>query len=105
MIGIRKVLGASVLGIFLLQLKEFAKWVILANVIAWPLGYLVMDRWLKNFAYRTDIALWIFVASGVLGFAIAVINIINIIIKFIFGLYPTNILSYSYHTLDPFRVI
>ena len=74
-IGIRKILGASITGIFVLQLKEFAKWVLLANAIAWPLGYLVMDRWLKNFAYRTDIALWIFLASGILGFVIAVITV------------------------------
>ncbi|MFC2168387.1 ABC transporter permease [Acidobacteriota bacterium] len=74
-IGIRKVLGATVPGIFVLLLKEFAKWVLLANAIAWPFGYLVMDRWLKNFAYRTDIALWIFAASGILGFIIAVITV------------------------------
>ncbi|MCJ7583045.1 MAG: ABC transporter permease, partial [Candidatus Aminicenantes bacterium] len=71
-IGIRKVLGASVSGIFILLLKEFAKWVLLANAIAWPIGYLVMNRWLNNFAYRTDIAPWIFAASGVLGLIIAV---------------------------------
>ena len=74
-IGIRKVLGASVSGIFVLLLKEFAKWVLLANAIAWPLGYLVMERWLKNFAYRTDIALWIFAASGILGFVVAVFTV------------------------------
>jgi len=74
-IGIRKVLGASVSAIFVLQLKEFAKWVLLANAVAWPLGYLVMNRWLKNFAYRTDIALWIFAASGILGFVIAVMTV------------------------------
>jgi putative ABC transport system permease protein len=74
-VGIRKVLGASVLGIFILLLKEFSKWVIVANAIAWPLGYLVMDRWLKNFAYHTDIALWIFIVSGVLGLFIAVLTV------------------------------
>jgi len=74
-IGIRKVLGASVPEIFTMLLKEFAKWVLVANAVAWPLGYLVMDRWLKNFAYRTDIALWIFLASGVLGFVIAVVTV------------------------------
>jgi putative ABC transport system permease protein len=74
-IGIRKVLGASVSGIFALLLKEFAKWVIVANAIAWPLGYLVMERWLKNFAYRTDFALWIFAVSGILGLVIAVVTV------------------------------
>jgi len=70
-IGIRKVLGASVSGIFLMLLKEFVKWVLLASAISWPLAYFVMDRWLKNFAYRTDIALWIFLVSGILGLAVA----------------------------------
>jgi len=70
-IGIRKVLGASVPGIFVMLLKEFVKWVLLASAISWPLAYFVMDRWLKNFAYRTDIALWIFLVSGTLGLAVA----------------------------------
>jgi len=74
-IGIRKILGASVQEIFVLLLKEFAKWVLLANAIAWPMGYLVMDQWLKNFAYRTDMALWIFAASGIMGFVIAVMTV------------------------------
>jgi putative ABC transport system permease protein len=70
-IGIRKVLGASVSGIFFMLLKEFVKWVLLASAISWPLAYYAMDRWLKNFAYRTDIALWIFLVSGILGLAAA----------------------------------
>ncbi|MGD8535796.1 MAG: ABC transporter permease [Candidatus Aminicenantes bacterium] len=70
-IGIRKVLGASISGIFLMLLKEFVKWVLLASAISWPLAYYAMDRWLKNFAYRTDIALWIFLISGILGLAAA----------------------------------
>jgi len=70
-IGIRKVLGASVSGIFVMLLKEFVKWVLLASAISWPLAYYAMDRWLKNFAYRTDIALWIFLVSGILGLAAA----------------------------------
>ena len=70
-IGIRKVLGASVSGIFVMLLKEFVKWVLLASAISWPLAYYAMDRWLKNFAYRTDIVLWIFLVSGILGLAVA----------------------------------
>ena len=54
-IGIRKVLGASIPGIILLLSKEFARWVLLANVIAWPVAYLLARRWLENFAYRTMI--------------------------------------------------
>ncbi len=74
-IGIRKVLGASVSGIFLMLLKEFVKWVLLASAVSWPLAYYVMDRWLKNFAYRTDIALWIFLVSGILGLGVAVATV------------------------------
>ena len=74
-IGIRKVLGATAPGIFILLLKEFAKWVLISNVIAWPVSYLVMERWLKNFAYRTDIALWMFAASGILGLVAAILTV------------------------------
>jgi putative ABC transport system permease protein len=74
-IGIRKVLGASVSGIFLMQLKDFVKWVLLASAISWPMAYYVMDRWLRNFAYRTDIALWVFLISGILGLAVAVATV------------------------------
>ncbi|MEE8603917.1 MAG: ABC transporter permease, partial [Candidatus Aminicenantaceae bacterium] len=48
-IGIRKVLGASVTGIVFMLSKQFTKWVLLANVIAWPVAYYIMSRWLKNF--------------------------------------------------------
>jgi putative ABC transport system permease protein len=74
-IGIRKVLGASVSGIFLMLLKDFVKWVLLASAISWPLAYYVMDRWLKNFAYRTDIVLWIFLVSGILGLMVALATV------------------------------
>jgi putative ABC transport system permease protein len=60
-IGIRKVLGASVIGIVFMLSKQFTKWVLLANVIAWPVAYYIMNRWLKNFAYRADINILIFV--------------------------------------------
>ena len=75
-IGIRKALGASVSGIVLLLSKEFTKWVLLANIIAWPIAYYVMAKWLENFAYRMDIGLWVFVLSGTLAFIIAIITVI-----------------------------
>jgi ABC-type antimicrobial peptide transport system permease subunit len=74
-IGIRKVLGATIPGIFFLMVKEFVKWVFVASAISWPLAYFLMDRWLKNFAYRTNIALWIFLISGALGLAVAVATV------------------------------
>jgi putative ABC transport system permease protein len=74
-IGIRKALGASVLEIVYILSKEFTKWVIVANIIAWPVAYLVMNSWLKNFAYKVELSIWIFVISGVTALAIALITI------------------------------
>ena len=74
-IGVRKVLGASVSNIMLLLSREFTKWVIAANIIAWPLAYLGMRRWLQNFAYRTAIGLEPFLLSAVLAFCIALITV------------------------------
>jgi len=70
-IGIRKALGASVSGIMLMLSKEFTKWVLAANVIAWPLAYFAMEQWLQNFAYRTEIDFSTFILAGVLALAIA----------------------------------
>jgi putative ABC transport system permease protein len=74
-IGIRKALGASISGITLLLSKEFTKWVLMANLIAWPLAYLAMNRWLQNFAYRINIGLGTFVLSALLAFIIALLTI------------------------------
>lgn len=74
-IGIRKVLGASVSGIVLMLSKEFTKWVLLANCIAWPAAYYFLDRWLKNFAYRTSIDIATFLLSGLLVLVIALLTI------------------------------
>jgi len=74
-IGIRKVLGAKVSVILLQFLRDFTKWVLIANVIAWPIGYFVMRQWLKNFAYRTDFDLRIFFLSGVITLLIAVTTV------------------------------
>jgi ABC-type antimicrobial peptide transport system permease subunit len=74
-IGIRKVLGASVSGIAVLLSKEFMKWVIIANIIAWPVAYYVTTRWIQNFAYRTRIGLWIFFLAAFLAFLIALATV------------------------------
>jgi putative ABC transport system permease protein len=74
-IGIRKVLGASVQGIIYLLSKEFVKWVFVANIIAWPLAYFVMHKWLESFAYRTHIDVWIFALSGILALFIALLTV------------------------------
>jgi putative ABC transport system permease protein len=74
-IGIRKVLGASVSNIILLLNKDFSLLVLIANVIAWPVGYYVMHRWLQDFAYRAGIAWWIFVLAAVMAFIITLLTI------------------------------
>jgi putative ABC transport system permease protein len=71
-IGIRKVLGANISGIVLLLTKEFAKWVVVANIIAWPAAYFVSKKWLQGFAYRIDLGWEIFVVSAVAALVIAV---------------------------------
>lgn len=74
-IGVRKVLGASIPGIVFMLSKEFAKWVLVANVIAWPLAYYLMNAWLQNFAYRVSVGMWVLVLAGGASLAIAVITV------------------------------
>ena len=74
-IGIRKVLGASVSGIVLLLSREFTKWVLIANLIAWPVAWFALNRWLDNFAYHTEIRWHLFVLSGALALGIALITV------------------------------
>jgi len=74
-IGIRKVLGASIMNIVTNLSKEFILLVFMANTIAWPLAYYFMNKWLKNFAYRIDLSVWTFVLSGLAALAIALLTI------------------------------
>ncbi len=62
-IGIRKVLGATSTNLTYLLTSEFTKWVIIANIISWPIAYYFMEEWLQEFAYRIDISFWIFPIS------------------------------------------
>lgn len=80
-IGIRKVLGGSVSGIVALVGREFIKWILLANAIAWPVGYWVMRRWLQNFAYRVQLSPAIFILSAMLTLIIAAGTILIMTIK------------------------
>jgi putative ABC transport system permease protein len=70
-IGIRKVLGASIPGIVTLTAREFIKWIVLANLIAWPLAYLVMRGWLQDFAYKVSIGPVVFILAAGLTLLIA----------------------------------
>jgi putative ABC transport system permease protein len=74
-IGVRKALGASVADIVKLFATEFGALVLIANVIAWPVAYFAMQRWLSGFAYRIELDLRVFVASGLVAFVVAVLTV------------------------------
>jgi putative ABC transport system permease protein len=74
-IGIRKVLGASVAGIVGMISGDFLKLVLLANLIAWPIAFYGMNRWLQDFAYRTDLSPWIFAVTGAATLALAFLTL------------------------------
>jgi ABC-type antimicrobial peptide transport system permease subunit len=74
-IGIRKVLGATVTDITLILSREFVMLVVLSNVIAWPVAYYVMNRWLENFAYRTGISWPTFLLAGAIALSVALLTV------------------------------
>jgi putative ABC transport system permease protein len=74
-IGIRKVFGATAMNIIFNFLGKFVKWVILANIIAWPVAYFFTNRWLQNFAYRINITIWIFILAGISALVITMITV------------------------------
>ncbi|MGD1046413.1 MAG: ABC transporter permease [Bacteroidota bacterium] len=74
-IGIRKVLGASTTNITLNLSKEFLIWIIASNIVAWPIAYYFMNRWLQDFAYRINIEWWVFFLAGFSALAIALLTV------------------------------
>ena len=75
-IGIRRVLGATTSRIVYLLSREFVKWVLASNLIAWPIAYYVMNRWLQNFAFRTDLGIGIFFLATFMSLIIAIFTVI-----------------------------
>ena len=80
-IGIRKVLGASVSGIVLMLSKDFLKLVLIAAIIAIPVAWFFMHKWLEDFAYRININWWVFVLSALVAIIIAMATIILQVVK------------------------
>ncbi|MGH7493657.1 MAG: ABC transporter permease [bacterium] len=80
-IGIRKVLGASVPNLVVLLSKDFSKWVLWANLIAWPAAYFAMNDWLQNFAYRISIDWWAFALAGLMALVIALATVSTLAAK------------------------
>jgi ABC-type antimicrobial peptide transport system permease subunit len=74
-IGIRKILGASTSNITVMLSKQFVVLVLISNLIAWPTAYILMHKWLQDFAYRINISWWIFVLSGGMALIIAMLTI------------------------------
>ena len=80
-IGIRKVNGARISDIVYLLAKESLRWVVLANIIAWPLAFWAVSQWLQNFAYRINITAWPFLTAGIAAFVISLLVILSQTIK------------------------
>jgi putative ABC transport system permease protein len=80
-IGIRKVLGASVTGIVGLLSKDFLKLVIIAMIIATPIAWYGMHKWLQDFVYKIDISWWMFVLAGAMAIFIALFTVSSQAIK------------------------
>lgn len=74
-IGVRKVMGSSVMRIVLLLTNDFSKLVLLSNIIAWPVAYFAMNRWLEQFSYRIDLTPLIFLGSGLIALCIAWVTV------------------------------
>jgi putative ABC transport system permease protein len=74
-IGIRKVHGALIQNIFILLSTQFTKWVLFANILAWPVAWYLMNSWLQSFVYKTEISGWIFIITGLITAIIAFLTI------------------------------
>jgi putative ABC transport system permease protein len=74
-IGIRKVNGARISEVLIMLNRDFVKWVVIAFVIATPIAWYVMHKWLENFAYKTELSWWIFALAGLLSLGIALLTV------------------------------
>jgi putative ABC transport system permease protein len=93
-IGIRKVLGATAPNIVRLLTREFVILITVSNVIAWPVAFLVMRGWLKDFSYRIPLNVWIFIGAGLMTLAIALLTVSFQAVKAAFA-DPANSLRYE----------
>jgi len=75
-IGVRKVLGASVGQLVKMLSYDSVKWVVVANIIAWPICWLIMNNWLEKFVYHTEIDILVLISAGLLTLLIALITVI-----------------------------
>lgn len=80
-IGIRKVMGARIGNIIFLLSKEFIIWILIANIITWPIAYYFLDKWLQDFVYRTEINLLLFVTAGLVVLIISFLAVVYQAVK------------------------
>jgi putative ABC transport system permease protein len=74
-IGIRKVNGATISKVMIMLNRDFVKWVVIAFIIATPVAWLVIHKWLEGFAYKTELSWWIFALAGLLALVIAILTV------------------------------
>jgi len=74
-IGIRKIVGASMKNVVFMLTRDFTKWILLSNIIAWPVAYLIMKNILEKYTYRTHIGAELFVLSGLAAFVVALLTV------------------------------
>jgi putative ABC transport system permease protein len=74
-IGIRKVNGAKISEVMVMLNKDFIKWVVIAFLVAMPIAWYIMNKWLENFAYKTNLSWWIFALAGLIALVIALLTV------------------------------
>jgi putative ABC transport system permease protein len=74
-IGIRKVNGAKAIEVMFMLNKDFLKWVVIAFILACPVAWFAMHKWLENFAYKTTLSWWVFAAAGAAAFLLAFLTV------------------------------
>ncbi|MBI9052190.1 MAG: ABC transporter permease [Bacteroidales bacterium] len=76
-IGIRKALGESIFAIIITLEKDFLKWILISNLIAWPISYYFAQKWLESFTYKVDISISIFIIASILTLIIAILTVLT----------------------------
>jgi len=74
-IGIRKINGATIQGVMLLLNEDFFRWIFTAFIIASPIAWYIMNRWLQGFAYRTELSVWLFIQAGIIALSVAILTV------------------------------
>jgi putative ABC transport system permease protein len=93
-IGIRKVLGATASGLVRVVTKEFVMLVLIANLVAWPVAFYILDKWLQNFAYRITVGIDLFIVAGLLTLLTALVTVSIQVFRAVVA-NPVNALRYE----------